>query len=221
MCELTAARGLPQTLHALEAVAHRHSLFLSTLLMQGEVGHENGHWSPGVGEREKKECVMCMERLRQVRLRCGHAGISSSFQISLSCLPPHTHIPLHALARAFAIYAFAIRLLERGRAAVSHASQMKSTKADDHTSQILIICDIRPSPLLHAHTSQIHIFCDIRPSPLLISQCCAVSATNKFSAQCLLSALSVGDGATQMQRKMTRWHGKQPLCSAMVPSLQC
>jgi hypothetical protein len=24
---------------------------------------------------EKKECVMCMERLRQVRLRCGHAGM--------------------------------------------------------------------------------------------------------------------------------------------------
>jgi hypothetical protein len=82
--------------------------------MQGEVGHANGHMSTvGVGEREKKECVMCMERLRQVRLRCGHAGILVSPDLSLSLAPlSPTHIP-HARsrrARAFVIYAFAIRL---------------------------------------------------------------------------------------------------------------
>jgi serine/threonine protein kinase len=170
LCELTAARGLPQTLHALEAVAHRHSL-LSTLLMQGEVGHEDGHRSPG-GEREKKECVMCMERLRQVRLRCGHAGILVSPDLSLSLAPlSPTHIP-HARsrrARAFVIYAFAIRLWKEV-VQLCHALAKRN----------------QPKQM---HTPVRHIFCDIRLSSLLLVSRSAVRSvlptSSRFSVSCM------------------------------------
>jgi hypothetical protein len=95
-----------------------------------------------------------------------------SRSLSLACPPqPYPHSPCTLKTRARVCD---LRVchpsLERGRAAVSRASQMKSTKTD-------------------AHTSQIHIFFDIRPSPLLILSCSAVRSVLPTSSQLSVSCL--------------------------------
>jgi hypothetical protein len=79
------------------------------------------------------------------------------------------HIPMHALARAFVIYAFAIRLWKEV-VQLCHALAKRN----------------QPKQM---HTPVRHIFCDIRLSPLLLVSRSAVRSvlptSSRFSVSCM------------------------------------